>query len=195
MRIVTIEEPAIEPVSLEEAKLYSRVDLDDDDELIELFITASRKHVEQYCNIALITQTKAVFYDSRDLCLSTPDILLPFGPVQSIESFDSMDNTNTSTVFPSDNYYLSGGRIALGYGYYWPSDVRSIDSYRIEAVVGFGDAPEDVPAPLKQAILRLVAHSYQNREAVYDSVNGVMVKPSVPYSVTCAIMPYRVFVL
>ena len=195
MRIITTVEPLVEPVTLAEAKLYSRVDLDDDDELIELFITASRKHVEQYCNIALITQTKVVYYDASDICLDVPAILLPVAPVQSITAFNSVDNSSIESVFDSDNYYLAGSRVALASNSYWPIDVRTIDSYSIEAVVGYGDDAADVPAPLRQAILRLVAHSYQNREAVYDSVNGVMVQPSVPYSVTCALMPYRVFVI
>lgn len=195
MRIVTVEEPAIEPVTLAEAKLYSRVDIDEDDSLIEMFITSARIHVEQYCNIALITQTKAVYYDYRDVCLDNSYIPLPFGPVQSVESFDSVGNDNTSTVFPPISYFLSGGRVVLGSGYYWPSDVRGIDSYKIEAVVGYGDNAEDVPVAIRQAILRLVAHWYQNREAIYDSVNGSMVPNNVPYSVTNALMSYRVFVL
>lgn len=195
MRVVTTVEPLVEPVSLAEAKLYSRVDLDIDDELIEIFITAARKHVEQYCNIALISQTRTVFYDSSDLCFAAAVLDLPFSPVQSISNFRTFDSDNVELEFPGSEYFISGSRLAINDGGYWPSDIRWVDAYSISAVVGYGDNPEDVPAPLRQAILRLVAHSYQNREAVYDSVNGVMVPNNVPYSVTCALMPYRVFVL
>lgn len=194
MRIVTIEEPTEEPVTVEEAKLYTRVDLDDDDDLFEMFITAARLHVEQYCNLALVTQTRAIYLDGCDIDFRESILNIPFGPIQEIESFNSVDEESESTLFPDSDYYLSGQRVALNASSYWPDNIRDFDAYRIEVVAGYGDA-EDVPRALKQTILRLVAHWYQNREASYDSVNGTFNYANVPYSVTCALAPYRNFYL
>ena len=54
------------------------------------------------------------------------------------------------------------GRVKLRMGYIWP-DHRGFASFIIEFVAGYGIAATSVPASLRQLILELVSHLYDNR--------------------------------
>src|SRR5450631_4735333 len=54
---IVISPPALEPLSLADAKLHLKVDTTADDALIESLIRACRFHIERLYDIALITQT------------------------------------------------------------------------------------------------------------------------------------------
>lgn len=58
----------------------------------------------------------------------------------------------------------SPGRVKLQSGRAWPTH-RNFASFVIEFKAGYGDAATDVPAALKQAVLQLLSHLYENREA------------------------------
>jgi len=55
----------------------------------------------------------------------------------------------------------------------------------IRLAAGFGIAPEDVPEDLRQSVLLLAAHLYENREAV----SAPLVE--IPLGVASLIAPYR----
>src|SRR6185295_19907165 len=57
MPSILLTGPAVEPVTLAEAKLFLRVEHDDDDDLIAALVAGSRIHVEAQTRRALITQT------------------------------------------------------------------------------------------------------------------------------------------
>lgn len=193
MEIVDLVPPDVEPVDLALTKQHIRVDIDDDDDLIEFFITGARRFCEQYCNRSFITQTKGVWYDwpEIDYCYIKS---LPVGPVQSVESVATYDEDGTSTPVDSSYYYMAGNRVIFKSDFDYPSDLRFANSILFRVVVGYGDDPEDVPFDIRQAILKLVGHMYQNREAIYDSVNGTWTK-DVPFDVTALLQAYREYYL
>src|SRR4029079_17469588 len=55
--------PAVEPVTLAEAKAYLRVEHDDDDDVIAALIAGARVHVEAQTRRALITQSWRIVRD------------------------------------------------------------------------------------------------------------------------------------
>ena len=61
----------------------------------------------------------------------------------------------------------------------------------LDVTVGYGDAADDVPAPLRLAIRLLVAHWYENRGVV---ATGAAASP-LPASAAELIAPYRVLSL
>jgi len=73
-------------------------------------------------------------------------------------------------VDASENSY---GRVKLKSGSTWPTH-RRFDSFIISFTCGYGDAAADIPETLKQAVLQLIAHLYENRESI-DIPAGVKI--------------------
>jgi len=183
--------PAVEPVTLTEAKAHLRVDVTDDDTLISSLITSARQYIERAIRRALITQT---WRASIDEFPATGEIILPKPPLQSVTSIQYTDiNDSTSTV-SSSTYTVDTdsepGRIVLKYGQTWPSSSLAVTNpIQITFVAGYGLAA-DVPAHFKQVILLLVGHWYENREAI--AVTGAIPK-EMPLAVKSLIDIDRMF--
>ena len=64
MRLVLITPPAVEPVTLDEAKLHARVEYPDQDALVTSLIVAARRYCETCLRAALITQQWVLMLDS-----------------------------------------------------------------------------------------------------------------------------------
>ena len=165
--IVLSVEPSEEPVSIEEAKAHLRVDIEDDDNLILNLITAARKKAETVLKRSLITQTLIYYPDEW------PDddyIELPLPPLQSVTSVVYTDYAGTATTLTQNTDYVADikkdpGRVVLDYGMTWPTTTLDVTSpIAITYIAGYG-TPEDVPMPIKQAILILVSDYYENRES------------------------------
>jgi uncharacterized phiE125 gp8 family phage protein len=58
----------------------------------------------------------------------------------------------------------------------------------VRFVAGYGANPGDVPEPLRQAMLLLIGHYYENREAV---AAGTLTE--LPFAVASLVFPFRVF--
>ncbi len=89
MALVLLTAPTEEPITLDEAKLHLRVEIDDDDTLILGMIKAAREYAEVVTHRRLITQTWRYYLDSwpedKDY------IEMPFPPLQSISSITYTD--------------------------------------------------------------------------------------------------------
>ena len=163
--LVVKTEPSVEPVSLSEAKLHLRVDTDADDDLIERLITVARRESEKIARRSLITQTLSLTLDGWP----APVFTLPRPPVQSIVAITYTESNGDEITLDSDVYAFDAatGRVFLESGQSWPAvELRPYASVNVEYVAGYGDAATDVPAEYKQAILLLVGHYHENREAV-----------------------------
>jgi phage conserved hypothetical protein, phiE125 gp8 family len=158
--------PAIEPITLTEAKAHLRVDFSDDDDLISGLIKTAREYAEGYQNRALCTQTWELWLDSWP---SESYIKIPLPPLQSITSIKYYDSTNTEATMADTDYQVDvksePGRVALAYSESWPAaTLRPINGICITFNAGYGNAG-DVPQRMKQAMLLLVGHWYEHREA------------------------------
>jgi len=161
-------QPAIEPVTLAEAKLHFRVDHSVDDALIAGLALASRANVEEYTGRALITQTQRWTLD-RFPC--RPYLLVPVAPLQSVTEIRTFDEDDeVGTVFAADKYIVDissePARIVLKRNEVWPSDLARAGGVRITLVAGYGATAASVPEMLKLAIKMLANTWYDNRETM-----------------------------
>jgi uncharacterized phiE125 gp8 family phage protein len=67
MALRLVSGPAVEPVSLEQAKIHLKVDIDDEDSLIVNIISAARVHAENICRRAFVTQQWDLYLDAFPL--------------------------------------------------------------------------------------------------------------------------------
>lgn len=181
--------PASEPVTLAEAKLHCRVDLTDDDALITAHIVSAREEIERLTGMALITQTLELVLPEWPC---SDRVELPRPPLTSVTSVKYKDYTGSETTWDSANYIVGvdsvPGVLGLAWNAVWPSVVLyPVEPIRIRYVAGFASAAA-VPQSLKQAMLLLIGHWYENREAGGDTVGE---KSGIAFGVERLINSYR----
>lgn len=178
--------PTTEPLTLAEAKTHLRVTSSDDDTYIEdTLIVAARQHAELVTRRSFITQTWTLYADEfLDL------FLLPRPPLVSVTHVKYIDDDGAQQTLDASVYSVdtvsAPGHVYLAYDQSWPSARPIRNAVEIEYVAGYG-AAADVPLGLKQAMLLLIGHLYEHREAVNDF--NVF---SVPMGFDELLWPYRV---
>ncbi len=158
----------VEPVTLLEAKAHLRILEQDttDDALISVLVKAARMAAEQEIHRAIMTQTWTKTLDRF------PDaIRMDYAPIQSVTSVKYLDENGDEQTLDSGLYYVDTksepGWIIPAFDLDWPDTLCAVNA--VEAVYVAGWASEDdVPASIKQWILLMVGHYYENREASGD---------------------------
>lgn len=184
--------PAVEPISTSEAKLHLKLDSDTtDDTLIAALITAAREIIENKTGCALINQTWEMslkeWPENEDALKLYPS---PLSSITSVVYVDVNGDTQTwsgSTGYQADTYSMPG-QLVLRYGQYWPVNREIENSILITYVCGYGASAASVPGPLKAAILLLIGHLYEHREAVEIGRTTA----ELPLGVEMLISSYRV---
>lgn len=188
MTLVMTSGPALEPISVAEAKAHVRLDASNEDVLIASLIITSRLHVEAALGLALVSQAWSYFIDRWP---RSNEVALPLRPVQSITAVRIWSADNTSQTLASAHYALDGRgappRLVWTTAFPPPVSGRSVNGIEIALVAGYGDAAADVPAPIRQALLLLVAHWYENREPVEIGATDM----EIPQMVSSLLAPYR----
>lgn len=161
---VTVD-PVLEPVTLTEAKAQCRVDLTDDDTFITGLIGRAREYVEKLDWRAFMTQTLELWiaeWPGEDLTLPRP----PLASVTHIKYYDVNDVEATlSTAVYFVDTVSEPGRVGLKYNQTWPNvALRDYNAICVTFVAGWATA-NAVPKTIKQAILLVIGHWYENREA------------------------------
>jgi uncharacterized phiE125 gp8 family phage protein len=164
---VLVTPPAEEPVSLAEAKAHLRVDHDAEDTLISMLIGAAREYVEQGAARALMPQTWRLSLES--LPGGRCPIELPLPPLRSVESITYQDDDGAEQTLDDALYLVDTddepGKVLPVYDGEWPDGRCDVNAVKVTYIAGYEDA-DHVPKRAKQAILLLVGHWFENREAV-----------------------------
>lgn len=200
--LVRVTPPAVEPVSLVDAKAHLRVDTFDDDTLIGLLISAAREWAEQETQRALITQQWRVSFDAfpvsnaiqpppsqwdrwplvglLPLGMTPNDVIpLPKPPLLSVESVTYIGTDGTPQTLDPSAYVVDSdavvGRLVRAYNTSWPNARAQRNAITVNYTAGYGPASTDVPAAIRQAMLLAIGDLYENREAQSAMTAGGLV--------------------
>lgn len=184
MGLTQIQAPVCYPLFLDEAKLFTRVDGEVEDGLLQALITAVTEQVELSTGRQLITAQ----YEFTTK-YTTGFIRLPKPPLQSVDKVEYLDPTTLEYVELDDEFYrVSGGTdpafLVLVNA---PTMTDREDAIKITFTCGYGYA-EDVPETLKTTMKLMISEFYKNREATSERpVN------ELPFGVTNLINLHRVW--
>jgi uncharacterized phiE125 gp8 family phage protein len=190
MTLQILTPPGVEPIALDHAKTFLRVSHADEDELITNLIVSARERVEAETGRALITRTCRETLDDWAIegRFSPPCVLkLPAPPLQSVTAITLFAADGSGAAWDAGEYLVDTesdpGRIAVAGRSAFPRPGRKLAGIQIDFAAGYGDTPDDVPAALKEAILRLVGEAYHDRD-------GPAARP-LPASIAALLSPYR----
>lgn len=196
------------PVSVAEQKAHCRVDVSADDTYIGAVIGAATDWVEHRTGRQLVTATLRQSWDSYPSVFHPPRVItqaygarvwymgmeasmltLDREPVQSVSSVKYYDITDTLQTVNASTYWVdlasTPPRIVPKDA--WPNILFGRpNAFQITFVAGYGVASA-VPLMLKQAVMMLAAHWYEQRESVKI---GAMVT-EVPQSVESICQMYE----
>ncbi|MCA1952665.1 MAG: hypothetical protein LDL25_06355 [Hyphomicrobiales bacterium] len=182
---VLIEGPALEPVTLAEAKLWLRLDGPDEDDLVMALIVAARLMVEAEIGQVLIGQNWRLVGDrwpegglipvriGRILAVTGGRVFPSEGPAVPIaaDRFTVFPHADPPGILPLET--PNPGRVASG--------------IEIDLRLGFGETASAVPETIRLAIRRLVMLWYENRGDAGD------VEAGLPPAIRALLKPFRRF--
>jgi uncharacterized phiE125 gp8 family phage protein len=187
------ELPALEPVDLDQAKVQCRLDLEEtaEDAYITALITAAREWVEEWTHRALIEQTWIAGYECWP-CDGVFQLARP--PHMTVESIKYRDINDTEQTINSSNYIVEANslpaEVKLKCAYQRPTLSKDrLNPITITFTAGYGDAAADVPAKIRQALLMMVHHMYDNR---LPAVTGT-ISTKIPMSVESLLQSARLY--
>lgn len=165
--LVQVTPPSGQPVTLDEIKLHCRIDLPDDDSLLQSIAAAAMRYVQTESGRQLLTATYLVPVEAW----FAGTLKLPKPPLQSVTTVNYYDPGGTLTTLDPTKYLvrtplLLAGSIERAPFQYFPA-LQADRNYCVEItfVAGYG-APAQVPDTLKRAILLAVDWLYENRGEV-----------------------------
>lgn len=182
-RLVRTVPPASPVVSLPEAKRHLRVFHDDDDADIQAMVAAAEAAIEgpYGIGIALSPQTWRLSLDHFPC-----EIIVPLGPITSVTSVSYTDANGTPVSVTGLRFDLDSSplRIWPARDTAWPETYCEPGAVKITFVCGYATLPQD----LRWAILLLVGHFYEHREAVTTDIKAI----DLPMGVASILERYRV---
>lgn len=214
IRAATVETaaPAAEPITLAELKAHLKIEVDDEDDVLDGLITSAREWIERWTGRAFVARTVETRLDRFPLPFdpvsldyiapgqaATKAISLPIGPVRSVTSIEYIDSAGSLITWAASSYQVDTvspiARIAPAFGAYYPATRHGdFGAVRITYEVGYApgsgspvDYAENIPKRVKQAIKLLAGHWEANRTAVQTGA----ISKEVEFSLTSLLWSLR----
>jgi len=164
MTLTDLSPPPVLAVSLDAAKVFLRVDHEDEDALIADLIDVAVRQIEDRCGVSLITRPQRITKTAK-----AAGVYLTRYPILSIDVV-----SDGETSLPIDANLRAR-----------PVLVRAPNAgvLTVDFTAGYGESPADIPTPLRQGVMLLLAHLYE-----YRAGNP---PPGFPMMVDALIQPYR----
>lgn len=187
LRATLTTRPSDEPITVDELRQHGRIDDTTDDAWALLAIASARRRVEEETGRALMQQTWTAYMDQFPCGL----IRLPRPRLISIAAVKYIDPDGEQQTLASSVYQVDGksepARFGLAHGQSWPATRCQMNAVEIAYPCGYGTSPDSVPEPIRQALLLIVGHLYEHREAVND-----VQLHEIPMGAQWLLDPYRV---
>ena len=190
MSSILLSGPSLEPLSLQDARAFLKVETSDDDDVIAALIAGARIHVEAQTRRALVTQSWRLIRDVWPADGRVPILPVPLRSVTAARVYrldGSMQSIDAGTYIAE----TAAAPAVLWFKAPPPAPGRVVAGIEIDITAGYGDTAADVPADLRQAIRLLVAHWYENRGMIAAGQTVGL----LPASVNAMLAPYRVLSL
>jgi uncharacterized phiE125 gp8 family phage protein len=162
--LVKIGEPAADPVSIGDAKLWLRVGSDREIDTIGALIKAAVGKLDGPTGI--LNPSRCLAKQTWQLNMAgfpAAELALPLVPAVSISAVTYLDSNGAEQTMDAAGYALSGDEwsatLVLAAGASWPSSSVGSDSARIKFVAGY----DQLPPMLRQDVLTLVGYWFDNR--------------------------------
>ena len=183
-----ITKPIDLPVTRDDMKRHGRLDFNDDDDLVDFYISAATDYLDGSGGIlgrAIMPQTVTQRYDEVSKTMR-----IPYGPVISVASVDYFDADGSPQTITEFEILKSESGIYL---LHISGDLPNLDNDRaapfsITYQAGYTDYKAVSPS-VRQAIKLLAAHWYNSREAA-ENANFGMTK-DIPFGVKAILAPIR----
>lgn len=162
-------------VTMSEAQAYVRIETGEEEALLAGLIRTASGLCEAFINQVVIVRSFEC-----DIPVSSRWERLPITPVRSITDVSAVDSSGgltplSSGTFSIDVDYAGEGWIRLG-------ALPHVHRLRVGGTAGMADDENGVPEPIRQGVLRLIAHLFTDRD-------GDGSEP--PAAVTALWRPYR----
>jgi uncharacterized phiE125 gp8 family phage protein len=168
--LVRATPPAVEPVTLAEAKAHLRVDIATDDALISSIVKSAREWCEEYLDRSLVHTQWTMRMDSFP-----HEFVLPRPPMASSGTVTATTITYTletqavetlDTATYRVDRHDTPGRIRVVYAGTWPAHLFDENSVTVTWWGGYGADGTSVPAAIRSAMLMIISSLYEHRTAV-----------------------------
>jgi len=165
----------------DEGRAFCRIDLQEDNGLVERLIASAAERCLKVAGRALVTQTwllrldsfcvpvggTVVYWDCRHGWTLSP----PLAPFQSVTWIKYYDTAGVQQTLSASLYTAVAsqvrGRIVAAAGTSWPATQSRPQAVEVKFVAGYGAAAA-VPSEIKARVWNYVAYCYRNRLEVEE---------------------------
>lgn len=177
LRIMT--DATAEPVTLDEVKIYLRLQAtyEDEDDLLTRWIKEARKEAEHKTRRACLPQTWKLFLDNFESTMVLPRAPLSSNTTDVVITYLD-EASGQSTTLPSTYYTVDydsePGRVRLAYDSDWPDVYPVPNAVQISFVAGFKlntavtPTTDTCPEGIEDWIMMRVAQKYEDRKPTVD---------------------------
>jgi uncharacterized phiE125 gp8 family phage protein len=170
--MVALAQPII---TMSEAQAYVRIETGEEEALLAGLIRTASGLCEAFINQVVVARDFEV-----DVPASSAWERLPLTPVRSMTGVAAVDSSGLATPLASGDFTIDVD--FNGDGWVRVAQPGSVSRLRITGRAGMADDENGVPEPIRQGVLRLIAHLFTSR----DGADG-----EPPAAVTALWRPYR----
>ncbi len=174
MILIELEKPVAEPVSVAQAKAWARIEREDEDAIVAALVSAARETVEQRTGLVLGQRAFRLVLGEVP---GHGQVVVPRRPVGRVTGVRTFDADGAETVRVVGTVRVAGEGLVV--------DPQLAGEGGIEIEFTAGD--DRVPEAVRQAILRIVAASYETRGIVSDAMQPAI----VPAFAEALLAPFR----